>query len=183
MKFEERRDSALIEISKFLERYTPPRGMTTDAQDASMLSIAEAMARRLPVTGRDEFNANLEKVLEKVADTHSSYAWPPQGVFVDSIPASSGSRRAPLQTFKTDEVELAARKMEAGEGVSEKVVWGDLGIRAVNSNLVFQDTLDRYRQSSVEQWHAAYRDDAAYMMGERFGSVVLPYLPVTEAAQ
>ncbi|WP_299949091.1 hypothetical protein [uncultured Ruegeria sp.] len=183
MKFEERRDAALIEISKFLERYTPPRGMTQDAQDASVRSIAEAMARRLPVTGRDEFNANIERVLEKVADTHSSYAWPPQGVFVDGVPSAGGSRRAPLQTYKTDEVELAARKMEAGEGVSEKVVWGDLGTRALNANLISGETLDQYRAASVRQWQAAYRDDAPYMMGERFGSVVLPYLPVTEAAQ
>ena len=183
MKFEERRDVALVEISKFLERYTPPRGMTPDAQDASVRSIAEAMARRLPVTGRSEFDANLEKVFEKVADAHSSYAWPPQGVFVDSIPASQGAKRAPLQLFKTDEVDLAARKMEAGDGVSEKVVWGDIGTRAVNAGLTSRETLDQYRQASVRQWQSAYRDHAPHMMSERFGPVVLPYLPALEAAE
>jgi hypothetical protein len=183
MKFEERRDFALGEISTFLERYTPPRGMTQEAQDATVLSIAEAMARRLPDTGQDEFRANLEKVLEKVADTHSSYAWPPQGVFVDCLPTSQGSGRAPLQTFKADDIQIAVKKMERGDGVSEGVVWGNLGIRAVNSGEVSQETLDEYRAASVKKWLGAYRDHAPTLMSERFGAVVLPYLPAMEAAE
>ena len=175
MNYEQRKSGALIEITRFLNAYAPPSGTNEAAQEQIIQGISEAFARHLPVGNPDQYRADIETVLQKVADTRTSYVWPPQGVFVEQMKGLRVSQSRPQETFKADGDDRDALRMNAGDPVGEESVWGGRATRLLNSGAVSREVMDRYRRGSAEAYRRVYRDDAQLMHSRRWGTAGWAY--------
>jgi len=182
VKFEQRKSQALSEVISFLSNFAPPRGLSDDAMSVHVSGIADAFARRLPVTNAQQFGENLRKTFTTIRDNHKGYAWPVQSEFVDAMPKGNSVAGGKVETFQTDEKEAMARRMNAGNPVPETWVWGSRAWSLVSGGLVGQDTLDDYRRSSVRAFQRAYSQEAYGILQSRFGDVVAPYFAARGAA-
>jgi len=184
MKFEDRKSKAFAAVVSFLSGFAPPRGFGEDARAAHVAGIADAFARRMPVTGQTEFDENLLKTFTAIRDSHTGYAWPVQAEFVDAMPrsvsASSGMR---VETFRPDdENKMYAKRMNSGDPVPETMVWGLRAWSLVSGGFVARDVLDGYRKSSVITCRSIHQDGAYGILHGKFGEVVTPYFASAESA-
>ena len=175
MKFEERRSKAKAALIDFLSSFAPPRGLSDDAMKAQVQNIADAFARRLPVTDLAQYEANIEKTFTSVRDHHKGYAWPVQSEFVDAMPRSTSTSGPRIETFKGDEKDQMARRFNARQPVPESWVWGQSAWPLVAGGLVRRDLMDDYRRASVAAFKETYTHDAYGMLQARYGDVVAPY--------
>lgn len=176
MTFEQRKAAALSLLVAFLGRtFSPPRGLSDQDQASRISAIADAFARRMPITG--DYEELVGKVLQKVADTHFGSSWPTQAVFVDAMPHKelAGMRPAPQTYTSEDKVQAIANKMNEGQPVPEYWVWGQGSNKLMGASAITRDTLDAYRRGSVKAFIDAYRGGAAEIMEERIGPIVREY--------
>jgi len=174
MTFEERKSVAREMLMAFLGRFTPPRGMDEDGQVAMVSAIADAFARKMPVVQIEEYRDRVGEVLTKVADSQSSYAWPPQGAFVEAMPRGYGAGRAAPETFKSSDSTLA-KAIRDGDAIPEIVVWGHVGQSLVSAGDVSAADLEAYRAGSVRSWRGVYGDGAMDLLEARYGAEVRRY--------
>lgn len=180
MNFDQRKSEAKRLVAQFLQSYSPPRGLTPDQQAGRIVSVADAFARRMPTKG--DYAEAVENVLTKIRDTHISNSWPPQGVFVMAMPQTEKVQPKAAETFKADEDEIAASRIEAGEPVAERYVWGSGAEKLLRDRRVTLDAIDRYRQGSIHTRRKTYGKHADEMLRRDFGAVVEPYLGGTQHA-
>ena len=154
--------------------------MDNDSKSAMFSGIADALNRKLPVTNEDTFRGNLERTFAGVRDNHKSYAWPPQAEFVSNLSTNGSSGKKAQETFSLDPDELAAKRMNNRDSVSERYVWGRASVRIYDKQLIDRETLELYRRGDVERCKEVYRDDAKRIMEQRHGHVVLQYFPSNE---
>lgn len=170
MDFNERKRQAQSMLIEFLSVFSAPRGLDESQMANRISQIADAFARRMPA--KADYRTSVEAVLRKVMDTHLSNTWPPQAAFVMAMPNRELREFQTQETFKPDDpIQHAIGRMEAGQHVSEPVLWG-----ATSSQLP-QGHLDRYRNASVMNWMGIYGSDAAMKMRAIYGAVVDPYFP------
>ena len=183
MTFEERRTSALDKVTDFLEGMSPPRGMSEKAQDKVMLSIADALARKLATGTQVQFFEDLDKTFATVSDNHKTWAWPSQGEFVAAIPARARNMAPAPKTFSPESPHAAiAKRMRTNQPVAESSICGRVSEQMLNSRDVARDIMDRYRRGSIKAARSAYGDDAEKMLRDRYGDVVNPYFRTREPA-
>ena len=169
MKYDERMNIVMSELVVFLGRFTPPKGMSKDAQKETMKSCCDAIVRKLPDDQESVFKHNIGITFRNVLDHHETYAWPRQADFVKHLSFDRSASNKAAETFKVDDVELTARKMNSGKPVNEKYVWRH------SLEGVAREVLDGYRKYSVANYIKTYRQDARRRMVEKHGSIVLPY--------
>jgi hypothetical protein len=183
MKFEDRKSKAFAAVVSFLSGFAPPRGFDEDARAAHIAGIADAFARRMPVTGETQFAENLEKTFLSIRDNHTGYSWPVQSEFVSAMPqpiAASGGVK--ISTFSPDDQSsLFAKRLNAGLPVPETLVWGKVAWSLVSGGLVARDILDGYRKASVETCKSAYSGGAYGLLHAKYGEVVTPYFASAES--
>lgn len=175
MKFDERRAKAKAALAEFLSSFAPPRGLDDDALKAQAANIADAFARRMPVTDMARYEENIEKTFTAIRDNHKGYAWPVQSEFVDAMPRSTSVSGPRIETFKGDEKEQVARRMNDRQPVPESWVWGALSWPLVAGGLVPRDLMDSYREASARTFKEIYKHDAYGMLQAKYGDVVAPY--------
>jgi len=183
MKFEDRKSAAFASVVSFLSGFAPPRGFDEDARAAHIAGIADAFARRMPVTGETQFAENLEKTFLSIRDNHTGYSWPVQSEFVSAMPQPFvGSGGVKISTFSPDDQgSLYAKRLNAGLPVPEALVWGNLASSLVSGGLVARNVLDGYRKSSVQACKVAYSGGAYGLLHSKYGEVVTPYFASEES--
>lgn len=184
MKFEERRSKAKTALVNFLSSFAPPRGLSDDAMKAQVQNIADAFARRLPVTDGALYETNIEKTFTAVRDHHKGYAWPVQSEFVDAMPRSTTTSGPRVETFRGDEKDQMAGRFNARQPVPESWVWGQSAWPLVAGGMVSRDLMDDYRRASVANFKEVHSHDAYGMLQAKYGDVVAPYFanPTGETA-
>lgn len=173
MNFEDRKAVAREMVTAFLGRFTPPRGMSEDGQVAMVSAIADAFARKMPVVPAEEYRDKVGEALTRVADAHASYAWPPQGVFVEAMPKGHGGGKKAPETFSGSSWAAAIRD---GRSVPEGVVWGIEGAALVTGGEVTGAELAAYREGSLRAWVDVYGEDAADLLANKYGAEVNRFL-------
>lgn len=170
MSYDERKAAALVKLTGFLSTYTPPRGVDDDGQATIISKIADAFARRIPANA--DFDAAMEKVFQKIEDTHKSQSWPTQAHFVDFMPVSEARFQAP-ESFKVDNLELIARSMNEGVSVPERAVWTKATY--LMSLGVPEHVIEEYRKYTVNNLRAIFKEKAHDALYRRYGSIADRY--------
>lgn len=173
MKYEDRKAVAREMVTAFLSRFTPPRGMCEDGQVAMISAIADAFGRKMPVVPAEEYRDKVGEVLTRVADLHTTYAWPPQGVFVEAMPKGYGVGKKAPKTFSGSSWAAAIRD---GRSVPEGVVWGIEGALLVTNAEITSSELASYREGSLRAWKTTYGDDAVDLLAGKYGAEVNRHL-------
>lgn len=174
MTFEERIDVANAELIQFLDKLVPPRGVSDEKLAEIIRSIADAFARRLPLSTQEGFAEAIRKTFTAVQDSHKGYSWPSQADFVAAIPKSTG--RAAPQTFRPDDVlSSIGRTMDQGHPVSEAYIWGRNSNLLVSGGHVSQSVLDGYRLGAAMAFREAYGTEGEEIMAQKYGDVSRVY--------
>lgn len=181
MTFEERKRAAERLVAIFLNDFSVPRGMSLDQQSKRITQIADAFARRMPTKG--DYDEACGRVLERIRDTHMSNSWPPQAVFVMAMPQTETVQPKAAETFAPDPDEIAMKRINAGEAVSEGYVWGSGSQRLLNRGWVTRDAIDRYREGSIRSHKETYGHKADDVLRRNFGAVVNQYIGAPHAAE
>lgn len=175
MNFDERKRVSTEMVVDFLEAYTVPRGLSDDAQAKRINSVADAFARRMPTSG--DYREQVEKVFDKIRDTHISNSWPAQAIFVMAMPAGDVITPKAAETFEpASPFAWAADAMRKGDPVPERYVWGRPSQQMLSAGEIDRATMDLYRRSSIEHHRSVYRHEAEKIVAGKFGAVALPYL-------
>lgn len=174
MNFDDRMQIVQAELSVFLDRFSPPRGMSDPAVRQTLKSICESIVRKLPLTSENVFRENLKKSLRNVLDKHETYSWPTQATFVTCLHFGATEKRSAPETTDFNEFELNAKRIVNGDPVPERFIWGKASGRVVGVCGVTQDHLNDYRRGSVSAFIKTYNSDSELV--SRYGNIVLPYL-------
>jgi hypothetical protein len=177
MTFDERLAEARKLVFEFLNDLRPPRGMSDDALAKIVEGVADAFARKLPLSTKEAFADAVQKTFVTVSDNHKGYTWPSQAAFVDAMPKLSSSvGKAAAETFApTDHLEAAANKMRDGQPVGEGYIWGTNSRRMTGEGFITHATMDSYRMGSTFHFRDAYREAGEEMMVAKYGDQVKPY--------
>lgn len=168
MNFDQRKQVAEEMVLDFLRQFSAPRGIDDAGQAKQVRSIADAFARKMPVTPEPEYRMAIEGVFSTVRDGHSSYAWPTQGAFVEAMPKGVASGLRAPQTFQGT-LEDLAKKMRNGDPVPEGAAWGMDADRLRSEGRVGYDVIMGYRAGSIQAAGDAYRSRADEWLEERYG--------------
>jgi hypothetical protein len=182
MKFEERKSKSKSALIGFLSSFAPPRGLDDAAMKLQVDGIADAFARRLPVTDVAAFESNIEKTFTAVRDDHKGYAWPVQSEFVEAMPRSVSSGSSAKVEFKRDRHALIISRINAGDPLPENWIWSSFPMSLVASGEVTRATLDNYRKGAVRSCQHTYGPEAYGIMQAKFGDIVAPYFSNEAAA-
>lgn len=177
MTFEERLAEAKTRVVEFLNDLRPPRGLPDEALAKIVEGVADAFARKLPLSTGEDFAKAIQQTFVTVADNHKGYTWPSQASFVDAMPKlSASSTTAAAETYSpTDHLEAAAAKMRENHPIAEAYVWGRNSNRLTGEGFVSRDVMDRYRIGSAMHFREAYGEEAEKVMAGKHGPQVLPY--------
>lgn len=178
MDFEQRKSEARSMLVDFFAGFSAPRGLDEDQQAARISGIADAFARRMPIEG--DYREKVESVFAKVRDTHLSNSWPPQAVFVMAMPKSETMGRKAQETFVPDTMKALGRKVEFGDGIPDRFIWGPGYSALLDSGFVSIDQLEKYRIASIRSFKETYRHLGYEEMFKRFGHEVTPYFDPRE---
>lgn len=174
MTFEERVKIAGPMLAQFLERFSPPKGMSETAQVETIKSITEAFVRKLPVTNAEHFRGCIERTFTAVLDSHETYAWPKQSQFVDNLDyGGAKTERKAQETYKYDPAVAASNCMKNMKPVGEHWIWRN----HMRLKDVPRETLEEYREHSVASYSEVYGADAGPVMAGKYGAHVLAYFP------
>lgn len=169
MDFEARKKTAREMVAKFLDDFSPPRGIEDDKLRSRITFIAEAFARRMPTNGN--FPEQVEAVMMKLRDTHESNTWPAQAAFIMAMPSGEQRAFAKLESFQSNDAERYSRLMNAGEAIPETAIWGNI----TASLDVPREVLASYRKGSAARWQTIYKQDAHKLMRSQYGAAVDEY--------
>lgn len=180
MTFEERKAIASKLVWEFMMAFSVPRGLPQEQQVSRMSAIAEAFARRLPTKG--DYEEGIQRVFDKVRDSHLSNSWPPQAVFVIYMPGHEVKSVKAAETFTPNQLEVAASKMRDGQPVAERYVWGASSDALIHSGKIDRDTMDKYRKASVASFQSVYQHRTIETMVKKLGQSVAAYFSENEVA-
>lgn len=170
MNFEQRKTEAKALVVEFLQGFVPPRGLDDNQLAIRISQIADAFARRMPVSGN--FSELVSSALSRVLDTHMSNSWPPQAAFVGAMPSGEQRQFRSQETYQVeDPIDQYSSLMEAGDTVPETAIWGSF------AGALPRRKLDEYRNASVLNWMRVYKTDASRLMRAKYGHVVNEYFP------
>lgn len=175
MTFEERLRLAEAELIKFLDTMVPPRGVSDEKLATIIRGIADAFARKLPLTTREGFVDAINATFTAVKDGHKGYSWPSQADFVAAIPKVGGGSHA-AETFQpSDHLESIGRLMAAGEPVAESYIWGRQSGLLVANGHVSKAVMDSYRMGAAMSFREAYQAQGEEIMVGKYGEQARVY--------
>jgi hypothetical protein len=159
MTYEERTRIIGAWLQEELKRYDLPANHTTDRARQEMESMVEDINSEIVnVSNQSNLDHVLSKMAQDVRKNNRSRSWPTIYNFVkaaqkcskETVPAIGGSSGS-SEEFKIDEDELAAKRMNAGEGVAVTYVTGLGADRLLEKNLVTLSVIDMYREGVEQQ--------------------------------
>lgn len=130
----------------YLDRRTPPRQIinNTAAQADEIAAILRALLRFRP---SGDLNAWWERLEDSLSETCETYSWPlPKHFSKAADTASRSSQSTPSSDWTPDPVRINAKRMNAGEVVSEFWLFGECALML--EEFVDENTLDRYRSAA-----------------------------------
>lgn len=175
MTFEERVRLANVEAVLFLDQMVPPRGVSDEKLAGIIEGIADAFARKLPLSTREGFSEAMQKTFTAVKDNHKGYSWPSQADFVSAIPKGSSGKAAPATFEPTDHLERIGRLMAQGESVNEGYIWGRQSGLLTGNGIVSRDVMDSYRMGSAMDFRDTYQSAGEAMMVAKYGEPARVY--------
>lgn len=175
MDYEQRKQVALASVGEFLGSFAAPRGLSEDAQADQIAFIADAFARRLPVTAETEYRANIDKTFMAVRDAHTGYAWPVQAEFVGAMPKPVSGKSPAGAAEELDREKVLADQFSQGHGVPEAQIWKANIFTRMSRFGVPRDVIEGYRRYSVKNCRGVHGSDAQHKMVDRYGPAVLEY--------
>ncbi|MAO22114.1 MAG: hypothetical protein CMJ25_15305 [Phycisphaerae bacterium] len=156
MNYEERTRIIGGWLQEELKRYDLPANHTTDRARQEMESMVEDINSEIVnVSNQSNLDHVLSKMAQDVRKNNRSRAWPTIYNFCkaakkcseQTTPAITGTS----EPFVIDEDELAAKRMNAGEGVAVTYVTGLGADRLLEKNLVTMNVIDMYREGVEQQ--------------------------------
>ena len=158
MTYEERTRIIGGWLQEELKRYDLPANHTADRARQEMDSMVEDINSEIVnVSNQSNLDHVLSKMAQDVRKNNRSRSWPTIYNFVkaaqkcskETVPAITGSSGT-SEPFTIDEDVLAAKRMNAGEGVAVTYVTGLGADRLLEKNLVTMNVIEMYRQSLEE---------------------------------
>ena len=159
MSYEERTRVIGAWLQDELKRYDLPANHTTDRARQEMESMVEDINSEIVnVSNQSNLNHVLSKMAQDVRKNNRSRSWPTiynlvkaaQKCSKEAVPAITGSSGT-SEPFVIDEDVLAAKRMNAGEGVALSFVTGSGADRLLEKNLVTMNVIDMYREGIEHQ--------------------------------
>jgi hypothetical protein len=163
-------------LEAYLERRTLPRGFEGKPQliDSELSALHRCVDRFAP---RQQYEEWFDLFEERLAEDAKTRAWPTEG----EVKSAAQAVRAvvPMQSsssgFTADPLDIAAKRINAGDPVAETYIWGKGHDLLMQRGLVPYDTLQAYRFGSVQSAMSVYRAEALTVMQRRHGGVVAKY--------
>ena len=163
-------------LDDYLDRRTMPRGFSGKPEliDTETDALHRCVRRFAPMERYDEWFNLFE---EKLAEDAKTRAWPTEGEIKAAAQAirPSSMPTGPKTGFDADPLEIAAKRMNAGDPVAETYVCGNGSDLLQRRGMVPSDVMESYRFGSVQNALATYRHDALQMSEHRHGPVVKSY--------
>ncbi|SLN25116.1 hypothetical protein [Ruegeria meonggei] len=143
-----RRETFLTDkITGYLDRKAPPRSLGAQAQANEMASLVRCFMRFAPKDGYEDWWPNFEDRLDEDAKTR---AWPTAGEIKAAAMAITGpSSRRIAEGNEFDPLDVNAKRMHAGERVSDGYLYGRLSVELVASGKVSEAQMRRYRAAFI----------------------------------
>lgn len=148
-------------LDEYLDRRNPPQHLVGKPEIAAkeMSALERTLIRHAPIQGYDDWFERFEDQLGQINKTR---VWPTEYEIHEAIRAvrPQNSRRAPETFDKTDPLDLAARRMQAGEPVAPACVFGRHSNMLLSRGMISQERMDIYRLGLAQQSVDAYGDGA-----------------------
>jgi len=147
-------------FADWLQRYTPPRAIAgkADIMQKETDSLIKVLTRNAPTEG---YLGWLEDVLEKLAASMKTRAWPTVNEITTACAGSRSRTIDPSQPTAMDVYQLAANRMKAGEPVGECYLYGREAVEIIARGLIDQDTMTRYRSAAFFARKKAHGEESA----------------------
>lgn len=151
-------------FQSWLKRYSPPRMMADDAetQKAERDTLLRVLLHFAPQADYDSWT---HRALDKLEYQMKTRAWPTKGelgsVCSNLRKDGAASGAIPASDWVLDPVKIAAKRMNAGDGVGDDWLYGVLCVRLMAAGEVSQDTLRKYRSSYFFSLKDSLGDEAA----------------------
>ncbi|MCE8556659.1 hypothetical protein KBY29_20315 [Ruegeria pomeroyi] len=143
----------------YLNRKMPPRNFTPEVQADEMASLLRCLVRFAPKNGYEKWWSNFEDRLDEDAKTR---AWPTAGEIKAAAVAISGPcYRNIAKGDEVDLLEVIARRMNAGEEVSDAYLYGRSAVELMESGKVSEDQIQRYRKELIHKLRKTYDEATA----------------------
>lgn len=160
----------------YLERRTLPRGFEGKPKliEVEMDALHRCVDRYAPAERYEPWFAIFEDRLSEDARTR---AWPTEGEIKAAANAISMSNApaGPRTGYSADPLEIAAKRMNAGEHVAESYVWGERSNLLQSRGMVSPESMEAYRMGSIQHAKTCYRHEAEAVLTKRWGEVVSHY--------
>lgn len=147
-------------FNEWLDRYAPPRFIANnpDAMQQEADTLLGIVGRYAPSVGYAEW---LDEVLRRLTENMTARTWPAGGEVTKACRENAKSSTGPKAEVSFDPAEMAARRMSAGDTVSEGWVYGVGACELAARGLVDHETMSRYRSAAFYARKELYSHDAA----------------------
>lgn len=155
-------------FNAWLARYTPPRHIAADsaAVQAEADALLRILLKRAPAVAVDKW---IDRVCELLDERATTRAWPTGGEIKRAAedargefpPTEAASPGAPEVGSRAWSLSVRARRIAAGEPVSEHDLWGRDAAEMLRAGLVSWAQIEAARKAHVQAWVEAWGEDAA----------------------
>ena len=153
MHYQDRIKTAASIITDFLRQYQRPSHLDNEAAMREIAAIAEELNALVSTSSSpDEFKGRVIDACRILRQTYTQRAWPMPAHFIKAMEAvaakvnKSVSADAKVATFGSAQ-QIAAQRIIEGEPVGDGWLYGRLALDLLNSGLVSEAELSRYRES------------------------------------
>lgn len=153
-----------MKVQRFLDRRTMPRALEGKPQAVKdeVGALVATVARYAPRGGVEEWWPRFEAALGELSDTR---AWPTEGEVRKAAQSVKGpALRNLAQGDECDPINIAAKRMAAGDAVGDGYLWGRMAVDLIARGAVSDETLTQYRSALFHKRKALYGPNKALAM-------------------
>ncbi|WP_417273487.1 hypothetical protein [Celeribacter halophilus] len=148
-------------LTIFLERHSPPTNMRNNkqAQQDEAEHLLDVLLRYAPQEGAGSWT---KLVLKAVAENAKTRAWPIVRE-VEQVAKAMRPNRHPATSRKqtVDDIQINARRINNGEAVGDRWLFGDRAKNLVESGLVTMERIEQLRSALYEHCASVYGKERA----------------------
>lgn len=149
-------------ITNYLGRKSTPRSLGSHAQVEEMASLVRCLMRFAPKHDYEGWWRKFEDRLDEDAKTR---AWPTAGEIKAAARVTTGSpSRRIAKGGEIDPMDLNARRMIAGEAMSEDYLYGCLAVELLERGKVNEDLMNSHRSVLIRSLKETYGEASALAM-------------------
>ena len=164
MEYEQRMSVIRDWVGELVTRYERPSHLQHEKAAAELRDMAEDLNSEIPAgQNREQLNGILERTARQIRKRHRTRSWPTINLVVsaakDSLPANLSTAAVKPETLRADRSQqIAARRIKAGEAVSETWLVGRDSETLLAEGLVTLDDLAPYREA-IQRRQVAGQDE------------------------